>query len=64
MDEEYIEILDNKLEEDLLKEYQDFFVKQLKNQPEMQMVLINDWLRARLAKDYKGHTVVGHEKEA
>ena len=59
LDPEYVTIIDDKVEEDLLEEYEKFFLQKLLNSPEEKVLSINDFIKARLAQKYDQHTVTG-----
>ena len=59
LDPEYVTIIDDNVEEDMLEEYENFFLQKLSNSPEEKVLSINDFIKARLAQKYDQHTVTG-----
>lgn len=58
MDEELIEIIDDRVEEKILEAYEQDFVRNLKSSPNEQMKNINVFARDWLAQNKSGRTVV------
>ena len=58
MDEELIEIIDDRVEEEILKAYENYFVQKLKSTPNQIMMNINIFAREWLANNKSGRTVV------
>jgi hypothetical protein len=59
LDPEYVTIIDDNIEEDMLAEYEKFFLEKLSNSPEEKVLPINDFIKAKLAQKYNQHTVTG-----
>ena len=57
MDEDLIEIIDDRLEEKIIESYQDFFMQKVKSNPEEQMININIFARDWLAQNKNNRTV-------
>ena len=59
LDEEYVKLLDNDLEDELLAKYQEHFTNNLKTQPEATMKSINKFVEEKLFTNPEtaGHTV-------
>ena len=59
LDPEYVTIIDDNVEEDMLEEYEKFFLEKLSNSPEEKVLSINDFIKTRLAQKYDQRTVTG-----